>query len=473
MAKSMVKMKRLIIIFLLTSNICNAQTFANDTTLSGTYDAGGKVMNMQAEISGNVTITNAVLEGDLYKQVFDTTVSFGANVRCREFSAMWFGASPSKPDNSRYLQIAIDNCIKSGFDLFLPSGDYKYSQSLMVAVPVGNNTFGQSTLNFYGESTFWSDKSKLDYSGDSCAVGFQLNKGSRFHNLTVIGGWISPTGSDSSYFNTSFDNYTNQAAHGNGVGIWIDPVGNWNQKSGSTGCQFYDLNVTGFKTLIQIGNGITQNDEILRFTNIQLGNGKVGIQPTQLQEKVNVFDGIYSWGAIHTIFNEPVEMQAGNYYGYNWNIAGRCIRPFNVNAGGFFSSHFSNIYAENIGYVGNFSVNTYYAELLPISISNSSFDFALKSVIGSQPLIKSNSNSIRFSNCSFRYYGADGNSMDISGGSFDNCYINGTPSGGGNIFIGYVNGNMIVTPSAVYQTPKIDTIPQPPFIKLILRSSNP
>ena len=465
MEKILVKMKRITTILLLFSNIAIGQTFTNDTTMSGTYNAGGKVMNMQAKISGNVTITNAVIEGNPYMQVFDTTVNFGANVKCREFSGMWFGAKEANIDNSRQLQYAIDACINK-FPLFLPEGNYKTSQPLIIGIKSGSN-YLQTTLNFYGESTFWSDKSKITYSGDSCALGLQLNKGSRIHNLTIIGGWVSPGGTDSAYFNTSFANYTNQGVSGNGVGLWIDPI--YKGASGSTGCQIYDINITGFKTLIRIGNGQTQNDEILRFTNIQLGNGQVGIQPSQSQEKANTFDGIYSWGSIHTIYNQTG--QAGNYYLYNWNVAGRCIRLLNVNAGGFFPSHFSNIYAENIGYVGNFTVNTYYAELLPITVSNSTFDFALKSAVGTQPLVTSNSNSIKFNNCSFRYYGAAGKSMSISGGSFENCYINGTPTGGGNVFVGYANGQMLVVPSKVYQPPLIDTLSQPSSVKITLRSN--
>lgn len=459
-------MKRLTIVFTLLSNITFAQIFANDTTMSGTYNAGGKVMNMQAKISGSVIITNAVIEGNPYIQVFDTTVTFGANVKCREFSAMWFGANPSNADNSRQLQIAIEDCITNGFDLFLPAGNYKTSQPLIVGIKSGS-TYLQSTLNFYGESTFWSDKSKITYSGDSCALGLQLNKGSRIHNLTIIGKWVSPTGNDTTYFNIPFANYTNQATSGNGYGIWVDPVGNWSQRSGSTGCQIYDMNITGFQTLVRIGNDISQNDEIIRLTNIQLGNGKVGIQPSQSQEKGNTINGVYSWGSLHTLFNVPLGKQAGNYFISNGNIAGRCIRIINWNQGSFFPSYFSNIYAENIGSLGTITTTG-----LPVSFSNCIFDFAYKETIGTQTLVTTNSNKIKFNSCSFRYYGNNDNLTFSGNASYDNCNFSGTVTGGtGSIYTTYGNGTVTFTGAQVYQQIIIDTIPQPASIKMTLRSN--
>lgn len=453
-------MKRLIIIFLLASNVCTAQTFANDTTLTdGTYDAGGKAMYITAKIGGNVTINNAIIIApNPFIQIFDTTVILGTGIKCERFSAMWYGANPSLTDNSRQLQYAINACINKSWQLYIPSGVYKTKDSLIVKTGEYGN-YGQSTIHMYGDAAFWGDGgSQILYSGDFCALGLQNNKGSTIRNIILTGKWKSPTTSGVTYYSTGINDFTNTGTGGNGNGLWIDPFGNWNQRGGSTGCKFTDMQIGNFMTDIKISNSISQNGEIMIFENIQLKDAKYGVLTSQPQEKGNVFRGVYSWGKIHTLF----KINNGNYYIDGANIAGSCIRLFDISNQSWFPTHIQNIYAENIGTIGNFS--TY----LPLAVNNSVFDFAYQNIAGVQTLLTSNktSNLIKFDNCQFRYYGSSDDFKFSGTAKFENCLFTSTINGiSPDMYIRYANGGMDYNPPAV----SIDTIP---VMKLTLRKSN-
>lgn len=456
---------RLIIILILTSNFALGQTFNNDTTLSaGIYNAAGKVMFINAKISGTVTITNAIIVAPTFLNIFDTTVSIGSGCQIREFSSAWYGAKSSNSDNYVYLQKSIDQC-KGRFPLFI-AASYTYSTPLLIAQG-SNFPYSQTSLEMYGTASFWDNGNgtKLNYTGNGYALGLILNKGSKIHDLVVSGGFIPPSGTDSVFYNLSFANFKNQGSTGFGAGIWIDPQANYSYRSGSTGCQFYNLKISGFDTLICIGNSIVQNGEIQIFKNIQFGNGIVGFQSSQPQEKGNLIDGIYSWGTIHTLFMGAPN--GGNYYITNANIAGHCIRPFCLTQGGFFTSHISNIYAENIGQFGSIT-----STLLPISISNSVFDFISLSKVGKISLVNTNNNLIKFDNCTFRYYGESGPLLFSSSSTFENCLFSGPVTGAvGSLFINYLNGAINNNGAQVYQTITVDTIRQSPSVKISLRSN--
>lgn len=448
-------MKYFLLAFFLFARDAHAFTVIviNDTTMSGTYDASGAVLKIQGKISGTVTIQNATIEANPFMQIFDTTVTIGNNVNIREFSGKWYGANSTRANNTRFLQKCIDQCV-GRYSLYIPKGNYIDSGSLSISVYQGNGIFIQTSLKMYGEASFWDngEGTQITYLGDSCAIGLQLNKGTEIHNLVISGKWVSPSGTDSAYFNTSYANYTNQSSSGgNGWGIWVDYYGNWSQRSGSTGCKFYDLKIEKFKTLIKISNSITQNGEIMRFDNIQLGEGKVGIEGSQPQEKMNVFDGIYSWSSLHTLFQ--FAGNAGNYYLTNINVAGRCIRLFNINSTGWFPTHISNVYAENFATIGTLS------SYMPMDISNCLFDFIYPTNgVGYQTLVSTGTTKIKFDNCIFRYYG-QGYNLNFSGeATYENCLFSGTVVGVPNaIFINYNSHSIDVGASSNTMTIKIDS----------------
>lgn len=457
-------MRKLIVFITLIVLSINANALnVGDTTLASNWDAGGAVLSIRGKISGAYEISNAIIDANLFIQIFDTTITLGANIRCEKFSAMWYGANPSNDDNSVCLQKSINACQDRQYVLFIPGGNYKTTQPLMVIKGEYGN-YEQTSIKITGTASFWDNGggSQITYSGDSCAIGLQLNKGTEISHLIISGVWVSPNGTDSAYFNTSYDNYENQAEHGNGQGIWVDPIGNWSQRSGSTGCYFHDLKIEKFKTLIQISNSISQNGEIMIFENIQFGNAKTGVVTSQAQEKGNVFRGIYSWGNIHTLFY--FSNSAGNYYLDGANIAGRCIRLFRVYSQSWFPTHITNYYAENIGTVGSISSN------MPMNVSHSVFDFIVPEKVGNATLLATNNAAIKFDNCQFRYYGANDNLKFSGNATFENCLFSGTVTGSTGIFINYSDGTMNITGTKVV-TVTTDTLTTN-SVKITLRKSH-
>lgn len=428
---------------LYSSNVAIVNIY-NDTTMSGTQNFSGKILNIYAKISGTCTLTNAIIIASPFIQIFDTTVTIGTGIQCDRFSGMWYGANPSLNDNSKQLQKAIDASINKTWPLYLPAGLYKTNDSLTVAIGYSGN-YQQVTLRMYGDAGFWGDGgTRIQYSGNSFALGLQLNKGSEISNLRIIGNWISPQVSDSIRFNMPIDSFDNQNSTGNGVGLWVDYDGNFNQRSGSTGCYFHDIQVSNFQTDIRISNSISQNGEIMLFERLQLGDARWGVITSQPQEKLNVFRGVYAWGKIHTLFN----IFRGNYYISDVNVVG-CSRIFNIGNGGFFPVYVKNVYAENIGSIGSFDGPV-------LNISNSNFDFAYKSVVGEIAILTASSLSTKFDNCQFRYYG-NSDSLLINGkATFDNCSFSGKTKGSGSVFI-----------SGADKVPVIyDTITQPILMKI-------
>lgn len=455
------QMKRLVAIVLIAFSCTSYATTINvgDTTLASNWNAGGNVLNITGKISGAYQVSNAIIQANNFIQIFDTSVTLGTNIQCDKFSALWYGAKPSNQDNSVYLQKAINASQDRPYWLYIPGGIYNTSQPLMV-IKGSYGSFQQTQIKMYGDATFWDNGTgtRIVYSGDSCALGMQLNKGSVVKGLWFVGKWVSPTFADSVYYSLTANEFTNQSVSGgNGNGIWIDPVGNWNQRSGSTGCQFLDLKIEKFTSLIKVGNGVSQNDEIMLFKNIQFGDAKYGIQSTQPQEKGNVIEGIYSWGKIFTIYQIP---SGANYFINGANIAGGCVNIFSIQASGYFLSGVQNIYAENFGSIGTISSS------LPIGISNSVFDFST----ASKANLLSSGSWVKFDNCQFRFYGNSNPLKFSGGGTFDNCAFSGTVTGMSNpIFMSYTNGVAGVQNNQTI-TVTTDTV-KSNYIKISLRKS--
>lgn len=434
--KRMVKMRSIIIyIAVLVSTNVNATVInVGDTTLASNWNANGAILNITGKISGAYQISNAIIQANSFIQIFDTSVTLGTGIQCDNFSAMWYGAKTSNADNFVYLQKAITACQDRGFWLVFPSGTFTISLPLM-SVKGSYGNYQQTQIKMRGTGGSWGDiGTQIYYTGDSCALGLQLNKGSIVKDMRFTGKWVSPSFPDSIYYSLSADQYTNQSASGgNGNGIWIDPIGNWNQRSGSTGCQFINLTIEKFTSLIKVGNGITQNDEIMLFENIQFGDGKYGIQSTQPQEKGNILRDIYSWGRIHTIYQIT---SGANYYIDGANIAGGCVRLFDIDCSGWFQSGIKNVYAENFGTIGIITGS------LPIEVSTCVFDLST----ASKNTLLSSGSYTKFNSCQFRFYG-NSNPLKFSGaGTFDNGFFSGTATGMTNpIFTNYSNGTINTT----------------------------
>src|SRR5258708_31698925 len=161
-----------------------AMDITKDTTINGSWDLHGKILNISAKISGNCTIKNALIEANPFIQIFDTMVTL-SGCRAREFSAMWYGASSNNKDNYAALQISINACINT-MPLYIPRGVYNYSRSLKIFVLNGGRYIGAS-IHIYEDGGTWTEGTYLHYSGNDFALGGQYLKGAEIDHLTLKG----------------------------------------------------------------------------------------------------------------------------------------------------------------------------------------------------------------------------------------------------------------------------------------------
>ena len=429
--------KSLIIFFGFTLSMPGNDLFAQDifinrdTTINNTWNIPeGAIIKFGSRgyIKGRGTIRGGIIDASLNQWIFDTTLTIQPEgTYGKDFSAKWFGAGRVK-DNYSALQKGINTVLANSGRLrnfFIPKGVYSFSKPLTIAVIYKGQYIGAS-IHLYGESSFWDSGSgtTLKYTAtDGFALGLQLNKGTEINNIAIEGQFKSPGGKDDEYYNTRFENYKD--VHGKCgemyAGIVIDYDGSKNN-SGSTGVKIHDVSVGNFSINYLVSpNGKTFNADILLFENIRCGDAKIGFASGQAQEKGNVIRGIYSWGSIHTLISigRYGKSQAGNYLIDGGNIAGRCIRLFDISQSGWYASSIANIYSESIATVGSITSQ------IPISISNSTFHFVFSSVIGKQTLFYSNTDKTKFSNCIFRYYGSKEPMKFAGAAQFDNCIFSG------------------------------------------------
>jgi hypothetical protein len=189
-------------------------------------------------------------------------------------------------------------------------------------------------------------------------------------------------------------------------------------QSGSTGISFNDVTVSGFAILVALSpNGITANDDIIKFTDIHFGDGLIGIQNNQAQEKDIRIDGIFCWGSLYCLISigHAGKYQAGDYAFSNGNIAGRVIRLLDISASGWYSTHIDNFFAESIREIGVISTQ------IPITISNSTFHLST-GITTKRIILWGNSPMIQISNSIIGYYNGQGTDVWVHGSmTFTGC----------------------------------------------------
>ena len=405
-----------------------------DTVISKTWNLPpGTILKFgsRGHISGNGTIQGGIIDAALGQWIFDPALTiFPEGTYGKVFSAKWFGAGRVK-DNSIVLQKGINTVLANPTtlrDFFIPFGEYEFSRPLLVK-GIYKGKYVGATIHIFGESSFWDccTGTTLKYTGtDSFALGLQVNKGTEINNLIITGKFKSPTLPDSVYYNLPLEKYTdaNGKCGNTYAGIVVDYDGSMNS-SGSTGIKIHDVSVGNFSIDYLVSpNGVTFNADILIFENIRCGDARIGFANGQAQEKGNVIRGIYSWGSIHTLYaaGRFGKTQAGSYTIDGGNIAGRCIRLFDISQAGWYNTNISNLFAESLGNIGSILTQ------IPTNISNCTFHFVVPSVIGRQTLFYSNNEKVVFNNCIFRYYGLKDPMKFMGYATFNNCYFSGAQS---------------------------------------------
>ena len=413
--------------------LCAQDIFINkDTTINNVWKIpAGTILKFGSKgfIKGKGTIKGGIIDAALTQWIFDTTLhvlpeaTYGT-----AFSAKWFGAGYFI-DNSDALQKSINTVLENTAslkNLYLPKGVYTYSKPLVIQ-SIYKNKYVGATIHLYGESAFWESTSgtTLKYTGtDKFALGLQVNKGTEINNLIIEGQFKVPDMPDTTYYNLPIDKFNDVSKRCNNMyaGLVIDYDGSKNE-SGSTGVKIHDVFINNFAIDFLISpNGKTFNADILLFENIRCGNAKIGFATGQAQEKGNIIRGIYAWGNVHTLISigRFGKAQAGSYTIDGGNIAGKCIRLFDITQSGWYTTSINNIFAESIASIGSISSQ------IPLSINNCTFHFVLPKVIGRQTLFTANNNSIVFNSCIFRYYGTN-DAMKFAGmATYNNCFFSGS-----------------------------------------------
>ena len=430
-------MKTTLLLFAIAIIYPVAKTFSQDlfiskdTTVNNTWTIpAGSILKFgsKGHISGTGTIRGGIIDASLGQWIFDTTLTIiPEGTYGKDFSAKWFGAGRVK-DNSTALQKGINTVLANGETLrnfYIPKGTYNFSKPLIIA-NVYKGQYTGSTIHMYGETSFWDccSGTTLKYTAtDGFAIGLQLNKGTEINNLAITGQFKAPAGNDTSYYNIPFEKFNDVNGKCGTIyaGIVIDYDGSKNM-GGSTGVKIHDVSVSNFTIDYLVSpNGKTFNADILLFENIRCGDAKVGFASGQAQEKGNVIRGIYSWGSLHTLISigRYGKSQAGNYMIDGGNVAGKCIRLFDISQSGWYATSIANIFSESIATIGSISTQ------IPTSISNCTFHFVFPEVIGKQTLFYTNNDKTKFSNCIFRYYGSKQEMKFAGAATYDNCMFSG------------------------------------------------
>jgi hypothetical protein len=402
-----------------------------DTVVKGVWQLQpGAILHFgsKGHISGSGTIRGGIIDAALGQWIFDTTVMlYPEGTYGNDFSARWFGVG-RVTDNSSALQKGINTVLENSATLrnfFIPKGLYLFSKPLLVQ-SIYNGNYTGCTIHIYGASSFWDtgNGTTLQYtSTNGFAIGLQVNKGTEINNLIIKGKFKAPDAADAIYYNIPFEKYTdaNNQCGPMYAGLVIDYDASKNS-SGSTGLKIHDLQVANFSIDYLVSpNGKTFNADILLFENIRCGDAQVGFATGQAQEKGNIIRGIYSWGSLHTLYaaGRFGKSQAGHYTIDGANIAGRCIRLFDISQSGWYATSISNIFAESIATIGSITTQ------IPTAISNSTFHFVYPKIAGKQTLLYASSSKVVFNSCTFRYYSLPDSMKFAGNATYNNCFFSG------------------------------------------------
>ncbi len=370
-----------------------------------------------ASITGPGTIINGSIDANFYQIIFDPNLTL-ANLKPSRhyFSACWFGASSTNIDNYESLQRAINVCINQPIatPLYIPSGNYRFSRPLSISIELGQNEFSAVNFHMFGNSQFWSGLTQLVYTGvgNTYALSIQDGLGVEVNNLAIIGQYEPPGNSDT-YFTTTTTNYTDQGDQCTDEysGIVIDPE---YSARGSSGVNIHDMKISNFAVDISVSPGKSEHSDMLTFENIQVADSKWGIRAGFSGSKGNIVQGLYSWGRMHTLIciGNSGRKEAGCWTFDGANIAGNCIRIFDITDAGWYPIKIKDFYSESIGSVGTIISKpperanesfTGYTEP-PIYIEGCTFDFFIPALNQTQISLRTSIDRVRFESCQFRYY---------------------------------------------------------------------
>lgn len=455
-------------------------------TISGTLNCQGKqlIFAPLSYLTGSGTIANCVINAGYRQKCFDitNTTTFIKLSDCKMateyFSAMWYGADPTGVSSSALaIQKSLDMAVSNPAinTVFLPSGTYTIDTPILIYNWTGS-VYGQSSVNLVGEGKFWqggggSGTIIICSFRNTFALGIQGGKGNIIRGIYFHGLFTPPTLSKYQFYTCAFSAFTDGSSRDEPFspysGIVIDPFGPSvptdggypgytsfyrGGSGGSTGVNVEDCIVSNFVVgMITSPSAGTANAELMNWNKIQFANCKACIVGCQTQEKMNSVFMVACWSNTHTFFDNG---SYGNGAPGHWvikgvNIAGQMNTFITRNGTGYFPMHISDVFAESLGVIGNWSGDQ------GDCLQDSTFNFVTPDVFTSYPAASYfTASGITIKNCEFRLYGWY-LPLTFNGGTFENCSFDRLPYGTGEMrncscFNGAINPSADI--QGVYRT---------------------
>lgn len=390
----------------------------------------GAIINCTAPLNGGIIDTS------YSQQIFTSNSIVNPNSTSNGgiFSVKWLGAiGNGSVDDHTAVQAACDLVVRNNFNfrtVWFPNGIYRVDFPIIIYNWTGTR-YDQHTVYLEGESSF--NASGIGRGAiirptnkNLFGIGLQQSKGGRITGLMIEGQFTPPyTGANYDFYSCSFENYIDPTCRSDRYspysGIVIDPFTNgtlppsgggypgltsWYRgtgiNSGSTGVLIDQVYIRRFTVgIICSPNGATQNDELIKITNIQFDSVQLAISGCQAEEKMNIVDFLMCWGNTHTIFSQNAYGvgSVGNWRLTNFNIASNVNRLLYYDGSGFFPLYIDHVYAESIGTLGVINGKAA-AEMRNIVVNFEYPDISKQT----QYQIEAIGNTT-FNNCTFRFYG--------------------------------------------------------------------
>jgi hypothetical protein len=378
----------------------------------------------------------------------------------------WFGAQGDGVTDDWYnLQRAIDWTIYHNLYprklVFSGAGTtYISSKGLFVGRIVTSDHYGFFSINITGDPVGCSYFGMESYvtqvtftNPNEFGFGFQFCRASTIEGLIINGAYhcpvnFSPDGK--AFYRTKYTDFYDGVCRTDRfsphVGICTDPLtvngtippgGGYSRFSsyytnyvngggGCSGLTVRDVSIRNFVVCFGASiNGTSANSENVQLETVEFRECIVGYSSGQSQEKENSAKHITCWWPVHTVFDN-LNFGSGSGICPNIdgvNIAGYCIRAFNVNNSGYYSSSINNVFAESILQIGNLSAQT------NITIQNSTFDLLTNDNTWPNPEWVVSCQNTTFLNCLIRRYDGVHERWPISSinTSFIGCSFGGVP----------------------------------------------
>jgi hypothetical protein len=375
------------------------------------------------------------------------------NVKSAPFSAVGDGIA----DDYAALQACIDSAVKVNGTVYIPQGIYSISAPL-ICYRWSGTAYAQVYINIVGEDMMLSPGITVikPTFKNAFALGFHLNKGTIVRGITFEGLYnatahdvdrmykspitynadpTSRTSRYSPYSALAVDPFRGVVPPDGGypglTTYYRGPV----SASGSTGIQFYDINIRNFALAVIVSpNGQTLNGELLTFENFWVKDVLVGLASCQAQEKGNrVINWLFE-GRCRIAFSyaQYGQGQIGHYIVDGVVLKQDVVDFIYRTSAGYFAAFYANITAIGIGRIGVLGGATKDA------IINSSFTFIHPDTSGvfMSPLINYTS-MVAFMNVQLRYAGHP--EIPLLMGSNAEIYNTGNDSGFANVVWGRTN----------------------------------